>query len=118
MAERHERAQTRFMSKKHFREWRDFRGLTQEQVAGRTGIDNTILSKLERGKVNYTEKHLEALSHAYNCTPADLLTPPPDRSGSDDDIARYLRKLKSREDRAKVARILAALAGEDAKTGT
>jgi transcriptional regulator with XRE-family HTH domain len=100
-------------SENFFKAWRKYRGLTQEQVAERTEMDNTVLSKLENGKIAYIQAHLEALSHAYNSEPADLLRAPPSPERPEDDLTRHLRKLKSREDRARAARILAAAFGDE-----
>jgi transcriptional regulator with XRE-family HTH domain len=55
-----------------FREWRKFRGYTQEQAAEMIGIDQSGLSRLERGSP-YNQAFLEAAAAAYRCEPADLL---------------------------------------------
>lgn len=56
-----------------FREWREFRSLTQEQLAERLDVSVGLISQLENRKVNYTQATLEALAQALNCEPADLL---------------------------------------------
>lgn len=55
------------------RQWREFRGLTQEAAASRIGNDRTTLSKIERGLVPYDQALLEAAADAYRCEPADLI---------------------------------------------
>lgn len=61
----------------YIRQWRKFRGLTQEQLEGRIEKKGGTLSKLENYKIDYTQEHLESLAHALRCTPRDLLAPPP-----------------------------------------
>ena|SRR5580765_7559020 len=59
---------------RHFiKEWRLYRGYTQEQLAEMTGVTHGALSQLERGLVNYTQTMLEALAVALRCEPADLI---------------------------------------------
>lgn len=53
--------------------WRKHRHLTQEQLADRMGIDRTVISKVERGQVGYTQGFLEAAAYALQCEPGDLL---------------------------------------------
>ena len=66
-------AMTRGRGSNLFRKWRDYRGLTQEQVAERAQLPKSTVSKLETGSKQYTQAHLEALAHALDCTPADLI---------------------------------------------
>lgn len=62
----------------HFiREWRNFRGLSQEKVEELTGIDRSYLGRIERGRRRYNEAILEKLAKAYQCTPNDLINVPP-----------------------------------------
>ncbi|UXN69929.1 helix-turn-helix domain-containing protein [Devosia neptuniae] len=59
---------------RHFiREWRTYRGLTQEMLAERLDISKASLSRLETGKQPYTQDMLEALAEALMCEPADLI---------------------------------------------
>ncbi len=46
------------------RVWREYRGLTQAQLAGRAGIDQTAVSKIERGARGATVKVMRALADA------------------------------------------------------
>lgn len=57
----------------YIREWRKYRGLTQEQLAERIGVTHGALSQLERGIINYTQPTLEILAEALSCEPADLI---------------------------------------------
>lgn len=56
------------------REWRKFRKLTQEQVADRTGIDQSTVQRIEAGKLPYNEETLQRFAHAFGCDVADLFT--------------------------------------------
>jgi transcriptional regulator with XRE-family HTH domain len=68
---------------RHFiKEWRVYRGLTQEQLADRIGVSKATLSRLESAKQPYTQDVLEALADAMNCEPADLIMRDPSREGA------------------------------------
>src|SRR5437016_6511061 len=49
------------------KQWREFRNLTQEQLAERAGMSVGNISQLERGLQGYSMQGLEALSQALNC---------------------------------------------------
>lgn len=57
----------------YFREWRQYRELTQEQAAERLHMDQSTLSRIERGIVPYDRDFLAVAAFAYMCEPADLL---------------------------------------------
>jgi transcriptional regulator with XRE-family HTH domain len=61
----------------YIREWRKFRGLTQDQLAERIGMDKGYLSKIETGKRRYDQPFLEAAAVVLQCAPADLLVRDP-----------------------------------------
>jgi transcriptional regulator with XRE-family HTH domain len=59
---------------RHFlQEWREHRGLSQEQAALRLSISRTQLSKIENMRSPYSQGLLEAAAEAYGCAPADLI---------------------------------------------
>ena len=59
---------------RHFlREWRKFRRLTQAVAADRLELDQSSLSRIERGEVPYDQDFLEKAAFAYQCEPADLI---------------------------------------------
>ena len=61
-----------------FKEWREFRGLTQEDAAAQMAVmDRTNLSRLERGAAPYGQKVLEAAAKLYRCKPWDILNTNP-----------------------------------------
>lgn len=57
----------------YIKEWRKHRGMTQDQLAERIGIDKGYLSKIENGKRRYDQPFLEAAAEALQCAPADLI---------------------------------------------
>lgn len=59
--------------RQYFAEWRKLRGLTQAQAAELTGIQQGLLSALERGARRYNADHLEAMARAYVCETWELL---------------------------------------------
>lgn len=72
--------------RRHFiKEWRKFRGLTQEQLAERVGVAVSSISQLETMKQGYSQPTLEAIADALQCEPADLLMrKPPNKDDPDD----------------------------------
>jgi len=62
------------MAKTHFiREWRNFRGLSQDQVGQLVSRDHSSIGKLENGKTRYTEETLIEIAKALRVTPGELL---------------------------------------------
>lgn len=75
----------------YVREWRQYRNLTQEQLAERIGKTHGAISQLERGLTDYTQGMLEALAYALSCEPSDLLGINPLVEGKVVDISVLLR---------------------------
>jgi len=58
----------------HFiREWRQYRGLSIEQLAAKVKLSTSMISQLERGKTGYTQNTLERVAIALDCEPWQLL---------------------------------------------
>jgi len=55
------------------REWRKHRGLTQDQLAERSGLSKPFISQLERGMRQYTQSLLERFAEVLRCDPPDLI---------------------------------------------
>jgi DNA-binding XRE family transcriptional regulator len=55
------------------RVWREYRGLTQQQVAEQAGISKPYLSQLESGQRNGTTEVLAAIAKALNVSLDDLI---------------------------------------------
>lgn len=68
----------RNLGRTFLKEWREYRGLTQEQAAERLNISRTLLSKIENAKSPYSQGLLEAAAEAYRCEPADLIMRDPE----------------------------------------
>lgn len=56
------------------RVWREYRGLTQQQLADKVGISKPYLSQLESGKRAGTTEVLSAIAHMLNLTLEDIVT--------------------------------------------
>ncbi|GAB4444149.1 MAG: hypothetical protein Kow0031_26530 [Anaerolineae bacterium] len=56
------------------RVWRDYRGLTQQQVAQASGISKPYLSQLESGQRKGTAEVLAAVARALNVSLDDIVT--------------------------------------------
>lgn len=69
--------------KLYIAEWREYRGLTQEQLAERVDMSVSNISQLERGLQGYSTEGLEAIAHALQCEPGHLHMVDPNR---DEDI--------------------------------
>lgn len=56
-----------------FKEWRKYRGMTQEELADKIGVSPPSISQLERGIQGFTDSTLKTLADALECKPGDLL---------------------------------------------
>lgn len=61
------------MQKHYIQEWRKHRRLTQAQFAERMGLSPNHVSKIEAGRVAYTQDLLERAAAVLDCKPTDLL---------------------------------------------
>ncbi len=57
----------------YFQKWREYRGLTQETLAGIAGGTGSSISQLENGKQGFTDTSLKSLAKALKCHPGELL---------------------------------------------
>lgn len=57
----------------NLRSIREKRGLSQEELASKAGLDRTYVSRCERRKRNVTLDTIEKLSMALDVEPTDLL---------------------------------------------
>jgi transcriptional regulator with XRE-family HTH domain len=63
---------------RHFvREWREYRGLSQEQMASFVYLSRENYGRIEAGKVPYNQDFLELAAAALNCSPGDLISRSP-----------------------------------------
>ena len=99
----------------YFKEWRKYRGLTQDQVVDRlVGLDDknlpqtaASLSRLENGKQPYAQPILEALADIYGVEPSDLLKNNPEKEGEIVDLLHVLDE-RQRKQAMSIIRTLAA----------
>lgn len=100
---------------RHFiKEWRDHRGLSQEQVASRLQISRENYGRIEAGKVPYNQDFLELAAWALNCDVADLLMRDPTDKSAPWSILDTLKKA----DTPTRERILEVAVVMTKKTGT
>lgn len=93
---------------RHFiRQWRDARGLTQEQLADSVGASTSVISRLETGRLGYTQALLEAVASALQASPVALLSVDPGVEGADD-IRHMIDEMTKRE-REQAIRLLRAM---------
>lgn len=96
----------------YIKEWRKHRGLTQEQLAERIGVDRTYVSKIEKFRKRYDQPFLEAAASALNCEPADLII----RNPADEAAIWSIWDQISAPDRDQALRVLQAFV--KSRTGT
>jgi transcriptional regulator with XRE-family HTH domain len=61
----------------YLREWRVARGMTQQQLARRSGVRQAKISELETGAAkHWAPGILTALARALKCRPSELLEKP------------------------------------------
>lgn len=95
--------------KHFFREWREFRDLTQEQAIGRLGWSQSKISRIESGATPYNQDDLEAAAAAYGCEPWQLISADPTKEGDVIDLVRLIND----KNRDQAIRVLKALTGTD-----
>jgi transcriptional regulator with XRE-family HTH domain len=77
-------------------QWREFRGLSQEDLADRMGTTGASVSRVESGRTPYSQDWLEAAAEVLGCTPADLISRDPRASANDIDRAIELLQSSQR----------------------
>lgn len=100
-------------TKHYFREWREYRHLTQEQAMGRLGWSQSKISRLENGDTPYNQDDLEAAAEAYQCTKTQLIEMNPYKDGEVVDLLAMLRSASDAERRAMIAFFSTLRSGTD-----
>lgn len=72
-----------------FKEWREYRGMTQGQVEAHFKWPASRVSHLENGRARITDQILTALARLYRCTPADLIARAPQERRRGDDGGKH-----------------------------
>lgn len=87
------------------KEWRDYRGLTQEELAESAGVARYSISNYESGKTSARRRTAERLAEALGVELEDLTTPP-----ARPKVPAPVRSLSKADRRA----LLSSLAGKEA----
>lgn len=103
--------QKRQFRKTYIRQWREFRNLTQEQLADRLEMTSSFLSMLERGQRGYTQETMEAIAYALQTDVASLLM----RDPSDENAVWSIWEQAKPAERKMIVDIAKTITG---KTGT
>lgn len=67
----------------YLRAWREFRGLSQEELADAIGTSHQVIGYLERGRTQLSAKWLRKLAPALETTPGMLLDHDPNELNAD-----------------------------------
>lgn len=86
----------------YIKEWREQRGWSQEELADMVGVTQETISRLENGKIAYTQPTLEAIADKLACEIGDLTDHDPTKDGVLVQLARSIPK----EHREQAANIL------------
>jgi transcriptional regulator with XRE-family HTH domain len=61
------------LGKHYLKEWRETKGVGQQDAAAAITLSRTMLSKIENMENPYQQQYVEGLARLYRCTPADLI---------------------------------------------
>ena len=75
----------------YLKEWRNRRGLTQDQLADRVDCSRGLISQYEKGITEIPEGMVYALAHALSIEPGDIFNVNPERAGEVIDLMRLLK---------------------------
>lgn len=67
----------------HLRAWREYRGLSQMELAEKIGTTHQVIGYLERGRTQLSAKWLRKLAPALDTTPGHLLDHAPNELSTD-----------------------------------
>lgn len=101
----HKRERTSASPGHYIREWRNFRGMTQDEIAEKLQINKGLISKIERGVRRYNQDFLEQVAAVLKCRAFELIAGPPDE---DRDILQHYLAL-GKDKRRDAVRLLSAL---------
>jgi transcriptional regulator with XRE-family HTH domain len=94
----------------YLREWRRFKGMTQEQLAEKVGTTKAVISLLESEQRPLSSKWLRKLADALKTTPGRILDIDPTEASAEVlDIWDHI----ATADRPRAVRILRSLTGTD-----
>lgn len=81
----------------YLKEWRKYRRLTQDQLAGRVDVSRGLIAQYESGTTKIPEDMIYALANALQCDSWDLFRVNPLKEGDVVDITDELRGLSASE---------------------
>lgn len=96
-------AEMRALLARNLRLWRNARGLSQEELADRAGINRGYMSDLENGRYSATIVMIGKLADALAIEPAELLRMPAKSGSSRQGRARSAAMLEAAEEPATFA---------------
>ena len=67
----------------HLKAWREYRGLSQAELADKIGTSHQVIGYLERGRTQLSAKWLRQLAPALDTTPGMLLDHDPTELNAD-----------------------------------
>lgn len=72
------------LGKHYLKEWREAKGIGQQEAASAITLSRTMLSKIENGENPYQQQYVEGLAKLYERSPAELIgTNPSSAQGLD-----------------------------------
>ncbi len=95
----------------YLKSWRKFRDMSQEDLAAEAGMTAATISRLENGKVAYTQPVIESLADALDCDPSDIISRPPEETHTP--VMDMVRKMEP-DQLKQLQRIILALSEDDA----
>lgn len=73
----------------YFKEWREWKGWTQQELADRMETTAATVSRIEKGERDWSKGYLEAFSHVIGCENlTDPISRPPNAPVTLDDMLR------------------------------
>src|SRR5690242_7191450 len=98
--------------KRHFfREWREMRFPNQAAAEDALGWSQSKVSRLESGSTPYNQDDLEHAAEVFGCSPADLVSGPPDREPKSPELQLRSALLAFGVDRDELGRAMSVIRG-------
>lgn len=94
----------------HLRAWREYRGLSQQELAEKAGTSHQVIGYLERGRTQLSAKWLRLLAPILDTTPGMLLEHDPEDLSAD--VIDIWSRASLRQKR-QIAEIAKTLTGTD-----
>lgn len=92
---------------------RDACGLSLKELAAKTGVHFTVLSRIERGRIRLADHHIKVLAPALDADPAEFYAEPEEMSALDQEAINLIQGLPTEKKRAFVALLRLEVRGED-----